>query len=223
MVNGRQATQICPPMIPFCSRFDSVLFSPKMPAIAGCFNFSRSPNLDPIVYFTNYDYVTNSPGQIVTDVANGKIDVALVWGPVGGYFAMRQAVPLLTEALEAPNDARMRLVFPISFGVRGSDKERAIRLEILMREQASALEAILDDNGVPLVDDPAQCARLHQHVASEPTPLVRPVAESVAHSDAGLAGPIKVAQQTSQTQTSESDSIDCKGAETMPDIQKRFV
>jgi hypothetical protein len=30
-------------MIPFCSRFDSVLFTPKMPAIAGCFNFSRSP------------------------------------------------------------------------------------------------------------------------------------------------------------------------------------
>jgi mxaJ protein len=177
-------------------------------------------NLDPIVYFTNYDRVTNSPGQIVTDVATGKIDVALVWGPIGGYFAKRQAAPLLTEAFEAPNDARMRLVFPISFGVRGSDKERAIRLEKLMREQASALEAILNDNGVPLVDDPAECARLHQHGASEPIPLVRPVAEFVAHSDAGSAGPVKLAQQTSQTQTSASDSIDCKGAETMPDIQK---
>jgi hypothetical protein len=47
MVKGRQATQICPPMIPFCSRFNSVLFSPKMPAIAGCFNFSRSPIVVP--------------------------------------------------------------------------------------------------------------------------------------------------------------------------------
>jgi hypothetical protein len=43
MVIARQAPQICPPMIPFCSRFDSVLFTPKMPSIAGCFNFSRSP------------------------------------------------------------------------------------------------------------------------------------------------------------------------------------
>jgi tetratricopeptide (TPR) repeat protein len=43
MVIARQAPQICPPMIPFCSRFDSVLFTPKMPAIAGRFNFSRSP------------------------------------------------------------------------------------------------------------------------------------------------------------------------------------
>jgi hypothetical protein len=46
MVIVWQAPQIYPPMIPFCSRFDSVLFTPKMPTIAGCFNFSRSPNLD---------------------------------------------------------------------------------------------------------------------------------------------------------------------------------
>jgi hypothetical protein len=31
MVIARQTPQICPPMIPFCSRFDSVLFTPKMP------------------------------------------------------------------------------------------------------------------------------------------------------------------------------------------------
>jgi hypothetical protein len=30
-------------MIPLCSRFDSVLFTPKMPAIACHGNYSRSP------------------------------------------------------------------------------------------------------------------------------------------------------------------------------------
>jgi hypothetical protein len=45
MVIARQELQICPPMIPFCSRFDSVLFTPKMPAFAGRFNFSRSPQV----------------------------------------------------------------------------------------------------------------------------------------------------------------------------------
>jgi hypothetical protein len=43
MVVARQAAQNCLPMIPFRSRFDFVLFTPKMPAIAGRFNFSRSP------------------------------------------------------------------------------------------------------------------------------------------------------------------------------------
>jgi hypothetical protein len=46
MVIARRAPLIFPPMIPFCSRFDSVLFTPKTPAIAGCFNFSRSPKYD---------------------------------------------------------------------------------------------------------------------------------------------------------------------------------
>jgi ABC-type amino acid transport substrate-binding protein len=82
-------------------------------------------NLDPIVYFTNYDGVDNVARQIVADVATGKIDVALVWGPVAGYFARRQAVPLQTKTFEASADAPARLAFPISFGVRDGDKNRA--------------------------------------------------------------------------------------------------
>jgi hypothetical protein len=39
MVIARRAPQIWAPLIPFCSRFDSVLFTPKMQAIAGRFNF----------------------------------------------------------------------------------------------------------------------------------------------------------------------------------------
>ena len=54
--------------------------------------------LDPIVYFANYDYVNISPGQIVTDVATGKINVALVWGPVRGYLLGGRPGSLLTEA-----------------------------------------------------------------------------------------------------------------------------
>jgi hypothetical protein len=57
-------------------------------------------DLDPVVYFNNYDDLSNSPGQIVADVASGKLDVALVWGPIGGYFARRQPVPLQAVAFE---------------------------------------------------------------------------------------------------------------------------
>src|SRR4051794_16790009 len=41
------------------------------------------------------DYsVPNPPARIVEAVARGDIDVAVVWGPLAGYFAARQAVPL---------------------------------------------------------------------------------------------------------------------------------
>jgi hypothetical protein len=39
----RQAPRICPRMIPLCSRFDSVLFTPKMFRIASYGDYSRSP------------------------------------------------------------------------------------------------------------------------------------------------------------------------------------
>ena len=43
IVTARQVPRICPRMIPLRSRFDSALFTPKMLAIAGYSNFSRSP------------------------------------------------------------------------------------------------------------------------------------------------------------------------------------
>ena len=129
-------------------------------------------NLDPVVYFTNYDYVTNFPGRIVTDVATRKLDVALVWGPVGGYFARLQSIPLQTAVFENQNDPDARLAFPISFGVRRGDKARAERLEALMHEHAGEIEAILKENGIPLVEDPAQCAPPQQHASINPSLLV---------------------------------------------------
>jgi mxaJ protein len=174
-------------------------------------------NVDPIVYFTNYDYVTNSPGQIVTDVATGKIDVALVWGPVAGYFASRQAVPLQTVTFDDPSKPPARLAFPISVGVRSGDKERSARLERLMRERASEIRAILSDGGVPLVDDPNQCAPSYQHAASEPASALRLVAETA---EAGSAAAEPTVKPAGQSPNSESDGINCKGTETMQDIEK---
>jgi len=55
---------------------------------------------------------------IVSAVANGDIDVVLVWGPLAGYFAHRSAPPLRIEAITPANDARWPMVFAIAVGVR---------------------------------------------------------------------------------------------------------
>ena len=44
IATDRQAPRICPRMIPLCSRFDSVLFTPKMFRIASYGDYSRSPS-----------------------------------------------------------------------------------------------------------------------------------------------------------------------------------
>ncbi len=40
----------------------------------------------------------NPPARIVEAVARGDVDVAVVWGPLAGYFAPRQTPPLATHA-----------------------------------------------------------------------------------------------------------------------------
>ena len=32
--------------------------------------------------------------QAIEDLANGQIDAALLWGPIAGYWAKRQQVPI---------------------------------------------------------------------------------------------------------------------------------
>jgi hypothetical protein len=124
----------------------------------------------------------------VANVATGKIDVALVRGPIGGHFAGRHAIPLQTVTFEDPTEPPGRLAFSISFGVRGGDKERSARIERLMRERASGIQAILNDSGVPLVDDPIQSAPLHQQATKEPAPTGQLVAETAGR-PAEQAGP----------------------------------
>jgi hypothetical protein len=55
IATNRQAPRIYPRMIPLCSRFDSVLFTPKMSAIASCGNYSRFPYVFGRRYGRNFE------------------------------------------------------------------------------------------------------------------------------------------------------------------------
>ena len=50
--------------------------------------------VDNVVGFSTFYSAENPPSAIIDAVANGTIDVAIVWGPIAGYFAQRQRVPL---------------------------------------------------------------------------------------------------------------------------------
>ena len=62
------------------------------------------------------------PGKIINDdLVNGKIDAAVVWGPIGGYFARRLASPELV-VLPLPAETGVRMDFGVSMGVRQCGK-----------------------------------------------------------------------------------------------------
>jgi mxaJ protein len=108
-----------------------------------------------LVGFTVYgDYRADSPpSEIIAAVARGDVDVAAAWGPMAGYFASRQKVPL-DVVLVSPRAEGPAVVqaFDISMGVRRDDTARRDRLDRFIRKRRGAIDAILAEYHVPRVE-----------------------------------------------------------------------
>ena len=95
----------------------------------------------------------NPPARIVDAVAAGDIDVAVVWGPLAGYFAEHERVPLrvvpVSPQIELPY---LPFVFDISMGVRREDVALRDTLDAILARRRPAIDSILKAYGVPRVD-----------------------------------------------------------------------
>jgi mxaJ protein len=91
------------------------------------------------------------PSFLVDDLVKGDIDVAIVWGPIGGYFAKNASIPLVVVPIpeyEATN-VHGKENWNISLGVRNKDKERMAEIQGALDRNQAAIDKILDDYGVP--------------------------------------------------------------------------
>jgi mxaJ protein len=94
----------------------------------------------------------NPPARIVEAVARGEIDVAVAWGPLAGYFADREAVPLrLTPVAPRADSPVLPFVFDISMGVRRKDDALRAKLDEIIGRRRGDIERILDAYHVPRV------------------------------------------------------------------------
>jgi mxaJ protein len=102
--------------------------------------------------FGNYGE-PNPPARIVDAVARGDVDVAVVWGPLAGYFATREPVALDLVPVSPQIDLPfLPFVFDVSMGVRRDDTALRDELDGVIRRRRSEIDAILRTFGVPRVD-----------------------------------------------------------------------
>jgi mxaJ protein len=93
-----------------------------------------------------------SPGEILEkDLALGKLDAAIVWGPIAGYFAERVSKPRLV-VVPLNSEPGVRLEYEIAMGVRFGEPGWKASVERLIAENQTAIEQILRDYRVPLLD-----------------------------------------------------------------------
>jgi mxaJ protein len=92
----------------------------------------------------------NPPARLIEAVSDGKVDIAIVWGPFAGYFGKKQLtdlriVPVTPEA-DGPD---LPFVFDIAMGVRKDDQSLRQELDRVLDTRRDEIRRILTDYGVP--------------------------------------------------------------------------
>jgi quinoprotein dehydrogenase-associated probable ABC transporter substrate-binding protein len=94
-----------------------------------------------------------SPAEsMIKQLEKGEIDVAILWGPIGGYYANQSSTDFKVVPLGKP-DKGPRMAFRITFGVRPTEIEWKRQLNDFIKENQSEINAILIDFGVPIIDE----------------------------------------------------------------------
>ena len=135
----------------------------------------RQGIVDNVVGYMIYgDYREPNPtARIIDAVAAGDIDVAVVWGPIGGYFAKQASVPLTAVPVtDTAAFAPLRFEFGVAMGVRKGDRALREELDGILERRREDIEALLDQYGVPRVEAPGAAsggAQEHQRRSPEET------------------------------------------------------
>jgi quinoprotein dehydrogenase-associated probable ABC transporter substrate-binding protein len=103
----------------------------------------------PLMIDTRFD---SSAEAMVGDLAKGEIDAGILWGPMAGFYAKKSNPPLHVIPL-VKETTGPRLTFRIGMGVRPADQNWKRLLNRLIQENQPAINKILLDFGVPLLDE----------------------------------------------------------------------
>ncbi len=102
----------------------------------------------------------NPPAAIVEAVAHGDIDVALVWGPLAGYFAAKSPVPLRLEPVTPAFDAGLwPMAYDIAVGVNRREPALRQRIDAVLAQEKPTIEKILRAYHVPPVSSSTSTPR----------------------------------------------------------------
>ena len=89
---------------------------------------------------------------MLQDLVEGRIDVALVWGPTAGFAIRHDELPLTARFLAGEANAP-RLDYRIAMGVRANEPEWRRRINAAIGKNRVAIAAVLTEYGIPLIGD----------------------------------------------------------------------
>ena len=94
----------------------------------------------------------NPPVAVVEAVERGDVDVALVWGPLAGFFAAKSPVPLRLEPVTPWfADQQWPMQFDVSVGVRKDDQKLLKAIDHVLVRRKIDIGRLLAAYRVPVV------------------------------------------------------------------------
>jgi quinoprotein dehydrogenase-associated probable ABC transporter substrate-binding protein len=99
-----------------------------------------------------YENASEAAKAMVAEIATGKLDAGMLWGPVGGYYAQRSGVPLKLVPL-VKETAGPRTIYGITMGIRPNDPQWKHKINKVIAENQDAIIVILQSYNVPVLDD----------------------------------------------------------------------
>ncbi|HEY0941043.1 MAG TPA: quinoprotein dehydrogenase-associated putative ABC transporter substrate-binding protein [Steroidobacter sp.] len=129
--------------------------------------FARSPGADWLlknglieqaeIYAAQSGDPAENPAHIIgQDLQSGKIDAAIVWGPVAGYLAQRHAANPAWQTVPFPPDPQIKFNYEIAMGVRFGEKQWQGELDAWIDAHQGRIDEILSSYRVPLLDASGQ-------------------------------------------------------------------
>jgi quinoprotein dehydrogenase-associated probable ABC transporter substrate-binding protein len=100
-----------------------------------------------LVVDTRFDHPA---AQMIHDIAEGKVDVGVLWGPFA-YYAKKESVQLSVVPMESAN-IPLQMDYRITMGIRYNEPEWKRKINGLIRKHQADINKILLDYGVPLLD-----------------------------------------------------------------------
>jgi quinoprotein dehydrogenase-associated probable ABC transporter substrate-binding protein len=124
--------------------------------------FTKSPGADWLLknglidHGVSYSHqngdVDESPARTIgRDLAAGKIDAAILWGPIAGMLVEQRAAVPQWRAVPFEPDPAIRFDYEISMGLRNGEKEWKDTLDAWIAAHHPQIDSILMSYQVPLV------------------------------------------------------------------------
>jgi len=125
--------------------------------------FAQSPGSDwllrnglieqAVMYAAQSGDPEENPAHIIgRDLAAGKIDVGIVWGPIAGYLIQHHAGEQKWRAAPFATDPTIKFDYEISMGVRFGEKQWQNTVDTWIGEHQPQIDTILTSFRVPLLD-----------------------------------------------------------------------